>query len=183
MGVTAESCTAPDLAAAHASPAVKPVDALTDQIRTPAELLPFGNRPSLQHVTLPGSSTEIRGTRPSHSQSPSPFHVALHLRPLPSTGITRLLRYYRPLRHPAGPDWPSRGSGWRVHATDRASRVAASFIFHACRRQYPGRYRSVHMSLASRSTDGLPLTSGGSASALLVSRPAQRSQCSGPHGR
>ena len=36
---------------------------------------------------------------------------APHLRPLPSTGITRLLQYYEPLRHPAGPASPSRGPG------------------------------------------------------------------------
>ena len=29
--------------------------------------------------------------------------VCLELRPLPSTGITRLLRYYEPLRHPSAP--------------------------------------------------------------------------------
>ena len=61
MGVTAESCTAPDLAAAVIPPAVKPVDALTDQIPTPAKLLPFGNRPSLQHVTLSDSPAEKSG--------------------------------------------------------------------------------------------------------------------------
>ena len=104
-----------------------------------------------------------------------PSRIALDPGPLPSTGITRLPRYYGPLRHPAGPDWPSRVSGGRVHATDRASRVAAFFIFHACWRHYPGRYRSVHRSLASQSANGLPLNNGGSASALSVSRPAQRS--------
>ena len=104
-----------------------------------------------------------------------PSRIALDPGPLPSTGITRLPRYYGPLRHPAGPDWPSRVSGGRVHATDRASRVAAFFIFHACWRHYPGRYRSVHRSLASQSANGLPLINGGSASALTVSRPAQRS--------
>ena len=30
--------------------------------------------------------------------------VGLELRPLPSTGITRLPRYYEPLRHPSAPD-------------------------------------------------------------------------------
>ena len=40
-----------------------------------------------------------------------PSHVPPHLRPLPSTGITRLPRYCGPLRHPAGPACPSRGSG------------------------------------------------------------------------
>ena len=39
------------------------------------------------------------------------------------------------------------GSGWCVHTTDRASRVATSSIFHACRRHYPGGYVSVLASL------------------------------------
>ena len=38
--------------------------------------------------------------------------VYLELRPLPSTGITRLQRYYEPLRHPSAPGLcPSRASG------------------------------------------------------------------------
>ena len=36
------------------------------------------------------------------------------------------------------PACPSRGSSWRVHATDRTSRVAALPLFHACRRHYLG---------------------------------------------
>ena len=52
-----------------------------------------------------------------------PFRVPPHLRPLPSTGMTRRPQYYRPLRHPVGPDWSSRISGSGVHPTDRASRV------------------------------------------------------------
>ena len=57
----------------------------------------------------------------------------------------------------------------------RASRVAASFLFHACKRQYPGGNGSVPPSLSSPSANGLPLMTGGSASALQVSRPARRS--------
>ena len=45
---------------------------------------------------------------------------------------------YGPVRHPAGPACPSRGPSWRMHATDRASRVATLPIFHACRRHDPG---------------------------------------------
>ena len=67
-----------------------------------------------------------------------PCCAPLELRPLPSAGITQLLRYYEPLRHPAGPSWSSRIPGWRAHATDGASRVAAVSLLHACRRQYPG---------------------------------------------
>ena len=58
------------------------------------------------------------------------------------------------------------------HATDRASRVAAFFPFHACQRPYSGGNGPVHMSLTSRSAIGFPPCSAGSASALEVSRPA-----------
>lgn len=77
----------------------------------------------------------------------SPSRFALEVRPLSSTGITRRLQSYGPVRHPDGPACPSRGSGWRVRATDRASRVATSSLFHACQRHYPGGSGSVLMSL------------------------------------
>ena len=38
--------------------------------------------------------------------------IRLELRPLSSTGITRLPQYYGPLRHPRRPACPSRASGW-----------------------------------------------------------------------
>ena len=104
-----------------------------------------------------------------------PFGTPPHLRPLSSTGITPRLQSYGPLRHPASPACPSRGSGCRVHGTDWASRVATPSTFHTCRRHYPGGNRPVLVSLTSQPVGGLPLTSGGSSPALHVSRPAQRS--------
>ena len=83
------------------------------------------------------------------------------LRALPSAGVTPRLRYYGPIRHPAGPACPSRGPGCRVPGTGRASRVAAPSIFHACRRHYPGGNRPVRLSLSSRPAVGLPLITGG----------------------
>ena len=77
----------------------------------------------------------------------TPFRFPLEVRPLSSAGITRRPQSYGPIRHPAGPDCPSRGPGWRVRTTDRASRVATSSLFHACQRHYPGRSASVHLSL------------------------------------
>ena len=90
-----------------------------------------------------------------------PSRVSPHLRPLPSAGIARRLQYCGPLRHPAGPACPSRGPGWRVHATDRASRVATSPNLQTCRRHYPGGNGPVHSSLASRTAVGLPLPKEG----------------------
>ena len=90
------------------------------------------------HVMHPESSapTGVIGIATPVAFSPSV--IPPHLRPLSSTGITRRPQYCGPLRHPAGPDCPSRGFGWRVRTTDRASRVATAPLFHACRRHYPG---------------------------------------------
>src|SRR6266705_628405 len=46
------------------------------------------------------------------SRSFTTYCVCLELRSLPSTGVTRLPRYYEPLRHPRAPACPSRASGW-----------------------------------------------------------------------
>ncbi len=89
---------------------------------------------------------------------PASLLRSLELRPLPSTGVTRHLRYSEPLRHPAGPSWSSRIPGWRVHATDGASRVAAVSLLHTCRRQYPG---GISVSLASRSLPAFPVLTAG----------------------
>jgi hypothetical protein len=64
--------------------------------------------------------------------------VGPELRPLPSTGITRLRRYYEPLRHPraAGPSL----TGVRLVIADRASGlpVLRALPLCTCCRHYPG---------------------------------------------
>ena len=60
-----------------------------------------------------------------------------------------------------------------IRSTDRTSRVATSFILHACQNHYPDGNCPVHLSFASQTTDGLLLSRGGSAPTLLVSRSAQ----------
>ena len=42
------------------------------------------------------------------------YDVGLELRPLPSTGVTRLRRYYGPLRHPKRPGLSFTGVRLRV---------------------------------------------------------------------
>ena len=151
--------------------ATRPVHALTAP-----SLQSVSPAPSLTHVML-------RSSLPLHAgfvgkATPAglrPSVIPPHLRPLSSTGITPRLQSYWPLRHPAGPACPSRGSGCRVHGTDSASRVATLSIFHACRRHYPGGNRPVLSSFSSQPVGGLPLITGGSASASTVSRPARRS--------
>ena len=51
------------------------------------------------------------------SRSFTAYCVCLELRSLPSTGVTRLPRYYEPLRHPRRPACPSRASGWSLLTT------------------------------------------------------------------
>src|SRR5450759_1466695 len=55
--------------------------------------------------------------------------VCLELRPLPSTGITRLQRYYEPLRHPRAPGLSLTGLRLVIPAPRLgASRVACAFL-------------------------------------------------------
>ena len=89
---------------------------------------------------------------------------------LPRRALPRVPGTTDPVRHPAGPACPSRGS-CRVHGTDGASRVATPSIFRMPASAETGRcfvalFPARH---------GLPLMTGGSASALSVSRPARRS--------
>ena len=80
--------------------AARPVDALT----TPSSSDdPFTFACDASGVS--GPFTGVSGFR--HSRDPSPFGH----RSSPEAGITRLLQYYEPLRHPAGPASPSRGPG------------------------------------------------------------------------
>ncbi len=61
------------------------------------------------------------------------------LRSLPSTGVTRLHRYYEPLRHPIRPGLSL--AGVRLSSRDSphgASRVASVLRVQACHRFYPG---------------------------------------------
>ena len=102
--------------------------------------------------------------------------IGLELRPLPSPGITRLQRYYGPLRHPRAPGLTLTGCQL-THALDHALglpvlRLSSSFM-HAIATT-PAE-PSGCASLASPQDSGLPRILGGSASASYFSRPAQRS--------
>ena len=80
---------------------------------------PYGSAPSLIHEMLPESLPLARGPGIATPASFRPSDIAPGLKPLSSTGITRRLQYYEPLRHPAGPACPSRDSGWCVHTINR----------------------------------------------------------------
>ena len=75
--------------------------------------------PSLWHATPPGASepsVEVVGSSPI-SRLSAPSYVGLELRPLPSAGITRLRRYYGPVRHPRRPGLSL--AGFRLAVTHR----------------------------------------------------------------
>jgi hypothetical protein len=82
---------------------------------------------------------------PSHQPSPSSTD-APEVRDLPSTGITRLQRYYVPVRLPPGP--PPSATLKPRPPTGRVSPVTR-FTFPACRAHYPGGSRRVRLSIAS----------------------------------
>ena len=76
---------------------VFPVDLVVQRVEADSPAIP-----SLWRVTPSAASEPFRSCLGS-SQSPCPsllLALILELRPLPSTGITRLHRYYEPLRHP-----------------------------------------------------------------------------------
>jgi hypothetical protein len=64
--------------------------------------------------------------------------VCLELRPLPSPGVTRLPRYYEPLRHPSAPGLSL--AGVRLIIPDHASGfpVLRALSLCTCCRHYPG---------------------------------------------
>jgi hypothetical protein len=98
------------------------------------------------------------------------------VRPLSSTGITRLPRYYGPVRHPTRPGLALAGCQLTARAaTARVSRVAYDLRVQTCRRPYPG---GTPGTFRSTSTDdsGLPHPLAGSAPTLAFSRPARRSR-------
>jgi hypothetical protein len=100
--------------------------------------------------------------------------VRLQLKPLPSTGVTQLRRYYEPLRHPSQPGLSFTSCQLiRTAITAGTSRVASSpLCLHAVANTLAGLMEFV------RSYDsisfGLPRNRGVSAPALVFSRPAQR---------
>ena len=87
----------------------------------------------------------------------------------------RLQRYFRPLRHPAGPTRPSRAVGWHVQRHQTGLPVLRPFP-SSMRAAANTPAEPVGARVARLPTGGsLPRYQGGSASALNLSRPARRS--------
>ena len=96
--------------------------------------------------------------------------VCLELRSLPSTGITRLPRYYGPLRHPKAPGLSLTGVRLVIPAPRQgASRVACVSLVYMPS-PLPRRSDWVHSSLASPAVSAFPKRVFRSACALSFSR-------------
>ena len=68
----------------------------------------------------------------------STYCVDLELRPLPSTGITRLPRYYEPLRHPKAPSLSLAGVWLIIADHAKGLPVLRALTLCTCCRHYPG---------------------------------------------
>src|SRR5580704_8373305 len=95
--------------------------------------------PSLSRATPSAASehvSELLGCPISRSLTTS--CVCLELRPLPSTGITRLQRYCGPLRHPSAPGLSLTGVRLAIPGHASGLPVLRTLSLCACRRHYPG---------------------------------------------
>ena len=112
------------------------------------------------------------------------YDADLEPRSLPSTGVTRLRRYYGPLRHPMRPSLSLAGvwlRGTPPHRMGFACCVIISVYRHAVVITPVARWALIARGTAysnrfpAPSGYGLPHSLARSASTLVVSRPAQRS--------
>jgi hypothetical protein len=103
-------------------------------------------------------------------------YARLELRPLPSTGVTRLPRYCWPLRHPVPPSLSLAGVWLDVRPVrDKGLPVLHRSSCADMPSPISRRIGRVRLSLASPTVAAFPEILIGSASALLFSGPAQRS--------
>ena len=109
------------------------------------------------------------------SRSFPTYCVCLELRSLPSTGVTRLQRYYEPLRHPKAPSLSL--AGFRLVIADHALGlpVLRTLSLCTCRRHYPAQHLDVLFRSFHPDVSAFPERVVGSACASSFSRIAQRS--------
>jgi hypothetical protein len=120
----------------------------------------------------PDHLPECIGQRPISSPQLLPEHPEPGL--LPSTGITRLQRYYEPLRLPPRPLLQEERCRSATPAPRGASRVATHSV-STCRLHYPGE-SSGRMAVSSHpDAAAFPVLAAGRHSRLRLSRPAQSS--------
>ena len=109
------------------------------------------------------------------SRSFTTYCVCLELRSLPSTGITRLQRYYEPLRHPRAPSLSL--TGLRLVIADHALGlpVLRTLSLCTCCRHYPGAAAGRGLRSSHPTVSAFPGRVAGSACTSSFSRLARRS--------
>src|SRR6202171_5822144 len=109
------------------------------------------------------------------SRSFTTYCVCLELRSLPSTGVTRLPRYYEPLRHPGAPSLSL--AGFRLAIADHALGlpVFRALSLCTCRRHYPGVAAGRNLLYTRPAISAFPDMAVGSAYTSSFSRLARRS--------
>src|SRR6266436_5389560 len=117
--------------------------------------------PSLSRATpsaVSEHSSELIGC--PISRSFATYCVCLELRSLPSTGVTRLQRYYEPLRHPKAPGLSL--TGFRLVLANHALGlpVFRTLSLCTCCRHYPGAASGRTASLTSPRRISLPRKGG-----------------------
>ena len=109
------------------------------------------------------------------SRSFTTYCVCLELRSLPSTGVTRLPRYYEPLRHPRAPSCPSRASGWSSLTTPWGFPCCVRFPCVHAAATTPAQRLNVSLRSFHPDVSVFPERVVGSTCALSFSRIARRS--------
>src|SRR5580693_8539357 len=132
--------------------------------------------PSLSRVTpsaVSEHSSELLGCPISRSLTTS--CVCLELRPLPSTGITQLQRYYGPDRHPSAPGLSL--AGLRLIIPDHALGLPMlrALSLCTCCRHYPGAAAGCIPRSSHPAVSAFPDSTVGSACTPSFSRFARRS--------
>jgi hypothetical protein len=133
-------------------------------------------QPSLSRLTPPAVSEhfpELIGCPISWSLATS--CVCLELRLLPSTGITRLQRYYGPLRHPRAPGLSLTGVRLTVPDHAKGLPVLRALSLCTCCRYYPGAAAGRSLRSDAQPLSAFSGTTAGSARILSFSRFARRS--------
>ena len=106
------------------------------------------------------------------SRSFTAYCVCLELRSLPSTGVTRLPRYYEPLRHPRAPSLSL--TGFRLVIADHALGLPVFRALSLCTcRRHPAQRLNVSLRSFHPDVSVFPDRVVGSTCALSFSRPAQ----------
>src|SRR5271163_1253499 len=130
----------------------------------------LGYRNSPRSLTHARMNTLLTQSSPCEvSQSPGSLTascVCLELRPLPSPGVTRLQRYYKPLRHPTAPGLSLTGVRLVIPDLAVGLPVLRTLSLCTCCRHYPGAAAGRRLAHLTQPYQPSPIT--------LSGRPAHR---------